>query len=50
MTPPEQLPPGDYKVVVKAGAREVVAPRVKIALGQEVTLRLVMKNGQLALE
>ncbi len=48
--PAEQLAPGDYKVVVKAGAREVVAPRVKIALGGETTVRLAMKNGQLVLE
>jgi hypothetical protein len=48
--PPDELPPGEYKVVVKAGAKEIVAPRVKIALGQEVTLRLVMKNGQAVLE
>ena len=48
--PAEQLPPGDYKVVVKAGAREFVAPRVKITLGKETTVSLGMKNGQLVLE
>jgi hypothetical protein len=48
--PAEELPPGDYKVVVKAGAKEIVAPRVKVTLGQAATVRLVMKNGQLVLE
>jgi hypothetical protein len=37
-------------VVVKAGAREIVAPRVKVTLGLSTTVRLVMKNGQLVLE
>jgi hypothetical protein len=46
----EELPPGDYKVVVKAGSREIVAPRVTIAMGQSVTLMISMKNGQLALQ
>ena len=46
----EELPPGDYKVVVKAGARDIVAPRVSIGLGQAVTLKIAMKNGQLVLE
>jgi Ca-activated chloride channel family protein len=48
--PAEELPPGDYKVVVKAGTKETVAPRVKVTLGQATTVRLVMKNGQLVLE
>jgi len=48
--PAEQLPPGDYKVVVRAGGREFVAPRVKVTLGGDTTVRLAMKNGQLALE
>jgi hypothetical protein len=46
----DELPPGDYKVVVKAGAREIVAPRVTIGLGQAVTLTITMKNGQLVLQ
>jgi hypothetical protein len=46
----EELPAGDYKVVVKAGARDIVAPRVTIGLGQAVTLKITMKNGQLVLE
>ncbi|HSK09259.1 MAG TPA: VWA domain-containing protein, partial [Vicinamibacterales bacterium] len=46
----DALPPGDYKVVVKAGSRELVAPRVSLALGQSVTLTIAMKNGQLVLQ
>jgi hypothetical protein len=46
----DELPPGDYKVVVKAGAREIVAPRVTIGLGQAVVLKIAMKNGQLVIE
>jgi hypothetical protein len=48
--PPEELPPGEYKGVVKAGAQELVAPRVKITLGQATTLRIVVRNGVLVLE
>ncbi len=46
----DELPPGDYRVVVKAGARELVAPRVKVALGSTTTLRIAVKNGQVVLE
>jgi Ca-activated chloride channel family protein len=46
----EELPPGDYKVVVKAGSRELVAPRVAVAVGQATTLTIAMKNGQLVLQ
>jgi hypothetical protein len=46
----DELPPGDYKVVVKAGGRDIVAPRVTIGLGQAVSLRITMKNGQLVIE
>jgi hypothetical protein len=46
----DELPPGDYKVVVKAGARELVAPRVRIAAGTSATLKIAIKNGQLVLE
>jgi hypothetical protein len=47
---PEQLPAGEYKVVVKAGSQELVAPRVTLALGQSVTLRIAMKGNRLVLE
>jgi hypothetical protein len=46
----DEIAPGDYKVVVKAGTKEIVAPRVKVTLGQTTTLKLVLKNGQLVLE
>jgi hypothetical protein len=46
----DELPPGDYKVVVKAGTRELVAPRVTITLGQTTTLKIAFKNNQLVLE
>jgi hypothetical protein len=46
----EELPPGDYKVVVKAGNQEVVAPHVNVALGQATTLKLSVKNGTLVIE
>jgi len=46
----EELPPGDYKVVVKAGAIDIIAPRVKMTLGQTTTVKLVLKGGQLVLE
>jgi len=48
--PPEELPAGDYRVVVKAGAKEIVAPRVHVALGQATTLKIVLKADHLALE
>jgi hypothetical protein len=46
----DAIPPGTYKVVVKAGARELAAPKVTVALGQSVTLTIAMKNGQLVLQ
>jgi hypothetical protein len=46
----DALPPGDYKVTVKAGTRDLIAPRVSIAAGQTVTLKIALKNGQLVLE
>jgi hypothetical protein len=46
----DELPPGDYRVVVKAGTRELVAPRVRVALGVTATLKIAIRNGQLVLE
>jgi hypothetical protein len=37
-------------VTVPAAAKDIVAPRVKVTLGQATTVRLVMKNEQLVLE
>jgi hypothetical protein len=46
----DPLPPGDYKVVIKAGTKELVAPKVSLAAGQSVTLTIAMKAGQLVLQ
>jgi hypothetical protein len=46
----DELQPGDYRVVVKAGTRELVAPRVRIAAGTRATLKIAVKNGQVVLE
>jgi hypothetical protein len=46
----DELPPGDYRVVVKAGTRELVSPRVRVALGTATTLKIAIKNGQVVLE
>ncbi len=46
----DQLPAGDYKVVVTAGTKELVAPRVSVGLGQSITLTIALKNGQLVLQ
>jgi hypothetical protein len=45
-----QAPVFDGRVVVKAGTRELVAPRVRVALGATTMLKIAIKNGQLALE
>ena len=45
-----ELPAGDYKVVVKAGAREIVVPKVTIGLAQTKVLTIKMKDGQLIVE
>lgn len=46
----DELPPGEHKVVVKAGTKELVAPRVKVTLGQTTTLKIAFRNNQLVLE
>ena len=46
----EQLPDGEYRVVVKAGAQELVAPRVKVVLGQTITLSITSRNDQLVVQ
>jgi hypothetical protein len=45
----DEVPPGTYRVVVKAGSRELVAPKVTVGLGQSVTLKIAMKDGKLTL-
>ena len=46
----DQLPAGDYKVVVTAGTKELTAPKVTLGPGQSVTITIAMKNGQLVLQ
>jgi hypothetical protein len=47
---PESLPPGTYKVVVQAGEMSLAAEGVQVGLGKEASVRIVVKNGRLALE
>ena len=47
---PESLPPGTYKVVVKAGEQSISAEGVQVALGRESTVRIVVRDDRLALE
>jgi hypothetical protein len=44
------LPPGDYRVVVRAGSEEVVAEHVSIAPGTDATVKVVLKGDRLAIE
>jgi hypothetical protein len=46
---PEELPPGDYKVVVKAADQELVE-NVKLAAGTETLLKVVLKEDQFLIE
>jgi hypothetical protein len=47
---PEELPPGDYKVVVRAGEEEVAAGPIKVAVGAETVLKVVIKGDRFAVE
>lgn len=47
---PEALPPGTYRVVVKAGEQSIAADGVQVALGRESTVRIVLSKDRLALE
>jgi hypothetical protein len=42
------VPPGTYKLVVKAGDQLLTAEGVQVALGKEATVRIVIRNDQLA--
>jgi hypothetical protein len=46
----EELPPGEYTVVVTAGETSVKAEHVGVALAQETTVRIALKNDQFVLE
>ncbi len=47
---PEQLPPGEYSVVVNAGTTNLTAQHVKVVLAQQTAVKIVFKNDQLGLE
>jgi hypothetical protein len=48
--PALELPPGEYRVAIKAGAQDLVADRVKVALGKETKLRITLKDDQVVLQ
>lgn len=47
---PQELPPGDYKVVVQAGDEELVIERMPVAVARNVTVRVVRKGDRFTLE
>jgi hypothetical protein len=47
---PEQLPPGEYKVVVRAGGQELVASRVRVALGEISKVTIAFDKDRLVLQ
>jgi hypothetical protein len=46
----EELPPGDYRVVVRAGEEELTAGSVKVVVGQDTVLKVVLKGDRFAVE
>jgi len=46
----EELPPGEYTVVVNAGGTSLKAEHVRVALAQQTTVRIAVKNDQFVLE
>ncbi|MGD1102488.1 MAG: discoidin domain-containing protein [Terriglobia bacterium] len=46
----EELPPGEYTVVVNAGGTSLKAEHVRVALAQQTTLHIAQKNDQFVLE
>ena len=46
----QDVPPGEYKVVVQAGDEELVIDRVTVAAGHDATVRVVRKGDRFALE
>jgi hypothetical protein len=45
----EELPPGEYTVVVNAGGTSLKAEHVRVALAQQTTLHIAVKNDQFVL-
>jgi hypothetical protein len=46
----EELPPGEYSVVVNAGGTSLKAEHVRVALAQQTTVRIALKDDQFVLE
>jgi hypothetical protein len=46
----EELPPGEYTVVVNAGGTNLKAQHVRVVLAQQTTLHIAQKNDQFVLE
>jgi len=46
----EELPAGEYRVVVTAGETSLKAEHVRVALAQQTTLRVALQNDQFVLE
>jgi hypothetical protein len=48
--PALELPPGDYKIAIKAGTQDVVAERIKVVLGKETKLQITLRDNQVVLQ
>jgi hypothetical protein len=48
--PPEELPAGDYTVVVRAGDQELKAGPLTVVRGADIVLKVVLKADQFAIE
>jgi len=46
----EELSPGEYTVVVRAGETSLKAEHVRVALAQQTTVRIATRNDQFVLE
>lgn len=46
----EELPPGEYTVLVNAGGTSLKAEHVRVVLAQQTTLHITQKNEQFVLE
>ena len=46
----EQLPPGEYTVIVNAGGTNLKAEHVRVVLAQQTTVQIAVKNDQFVLE
>jgi hypothetical protein len=46
----QELPPGDYQVVVKAGDQRLVADHITVTTGRDTTIAVTVKNDQFELQ